>query len=768
MHRSQLNGLDRFTSMVLNRPWIVMIGCLLIMLALANGSRLVTITNDYRVLFKPDNPSYLAFNALKDIYAISDRALIAVAPIEGAVFTRNTLDAIEQLTEAAWQAPYAVRVDSLTNYPYSRSYEDDLVVEPLVKDARSLSKDELTAIRSTALDDVDIAGRLVSQNGRVGGIVINFIMPDDHDAGVLAVTEYLSSLLNEFRTRYTDISFYLTGEVAINRAFFDATQDDLRQLMPIVFAVIVVISIVLLRSLLGTVAICLVLLFSVGSTVGLVGWTGTVISPTNSGIPIIVTVIAVAHAVHIVSNTLLGMKQGLEKKTAIAESLHINYYPVFLTSLTTSIGFLSLNASESPPFHVLGNFVAFGVLCAMMYSFTFLPALLSVLPIRTSGTQNEQIFFEKFADFICAHKGVLLWSTVIVTVVLVSGISRLELTDNWTKYFDDRYQFRKDTDFIIENLSGVETLEYSLQAGRENGITDPEYLRQVEAFAEWFRQQMEVRSVQAFSDLMSRLNKNLNGDNPEYYRLPDNPQLAAQYLLLYELSLPFGRDLNDRIDVGKTSTRMTVVMNNLTTKHQKQLDSRAQAWVAENAPGLTSAASGFSIVIAHLTDLNIHGMLRGTIGAMALISLILIVVFRSVRIGLISLIPNFIPAAMSFGLWGFLVGNIGMAASVITAIAFGIVVDDTIHFLSKYLRFSRQNMPAPEAIRATFRTVGHALWSTTIILAAGFLVFSVSGFEISWTLGYLVAITILFALATDFFLLPALLLAIDKKGKTTS
>ncbi len=200
-----------------------------------------------------------------------------------------------------------------------------------------------------------------------------------------------------------------------------------------------------------------------------------------------------------------------------------------------------------------------------------------------------------------------------------------------------------------------------------------------------------------------------------------------------------------------------------TSQGLRRLDGRAQDWLSANMPDRAAAATGLSMVFAHLSQRNIEGMLRGTIIAMAIVSFILILVFRSVRLGLVSLIPNFIPAAMSFGLWGYLFGRVGIASSVVTAIAFGIVVDDTIHFLSHYLKARRKGLPAPEAVRSTFNAVGQALWSTTAVLSAGFLVFASSGFEISWALGILVTITIVFALLADFLLLPTLLMAIDRR-----
>ena len=757
--------LNRYIATILRRRWLVVALATLVMLATTAGVRFITVTNDYRVLFSEDNPQLAAFDALENTYSVSKAALIAIAPRDGSVFTRETLGAIEKLTEAAWRTPHSSRVNSLTNYTHSEALDDDLVVAPLVDDASSLSDTDLVRIERTALNAAEIAGRLVAHDGRTAGVAINFILPENADQAVIEITDYLNSILNQAHTSHPDIDYYLTGDVVLDRAFSEATQDDMETLTPIVFLLIVGATIILLRSILGTVAIVAVLVFVINTTMGFAGWNGVVFSPTNAGVPIIVMVIAIADSIHIVTSVLLGMRRGLDRNAAIVESIRINAYPVLITSVTTAIGFLSLNASDSPPFHVLGNYVAFGVLCALIYTMTLLPALLSILPLRAPRVQSEgTAFFDRFADFVIARRTFLLGSVSLVIVVLIIGIPRIELSDNLAQYFDDRYEVRRDTDYIIDNLTGMDKLEYSLSAGREGGITDPDYLRKVDAFAEWYRQQPEVTHVQAFSDIMKRLNKNMHGDDPAFYRLPDDPDLAAQYLLLYELSLPFGSDLNDRIDVAKSATRLVVTTKNAWSRDIRELDKRAQVWLRANAPAFAQEASGLSVVFAHLSLRNINSMLRGTITAMVLISFILIWIFKSVRIGLLSLLPNFIPAIMSFGLWGYLVGHVGIASSVVIAVVFGIVVDDTVHFLSKYLKARREGLPAPEAVRSAFHMVGHALWTTTAVLSVGFLVFATSGFEVSWALGLLVTITIVFALVADFLLLPTLLIAIDRRN----
>ena len=757
--------LERYTTDILRYRWLVVALATLVMLALTAGARFITVTNDYRIMFGEDNPQLLAFNALENTYSVSKAVLIAVTPQDGSVFTREVLGAVEELAEAAWRAPYSSRVNSLTNYTHSEALDDDLIVAPLVDDASSLSDADVVRIERIALNAIEIAGRLVAHDGRTAGVAINFILPENVDQAVIEITDYLNSVLNQARTNHPDIDYYMTGDVVMDRTFADVTKNDMETLTPIVFLIIVGATIILLRSILGTLAIVAVLVFVINTTMGFAGWNGVVFSPTNAGVPIIVMVIAIADSIHIVTSVLLGMRRGLDRNAAIVESIRSNAYPVFITSVTTAIGFLSLNASDSPPFHVLGNYVAFGVLCALVYTMTLLPAVLSILPLRASLTQSDgTAFFDHFADFVIARRKFLLWFVTAVVVGLIIGIPRIELSDNLAQYFDDRYEFRRDTDYIIDNLTGLDKLEYSLNAGRDGGITEPDYLRRVDAFAEWYRAQPEVTHVQAFSDIMKRLNKNMHGDDPAFYRLPEDSDLAAQYLLLYEFSLPFGSDLNDRIDVAKSATRLVVVTRNAWSRDLRELDERAQVWLRANAPVFAHEASGLSIIAAHLTLRNIHSMLRGTITAMALISFILVWIFKSVRIGLLSLLPNFIPAIMSFGLWGYLVGHVGIASSVVIAVVFGIVVDDTIHFLSKYLKARREGLPAPEAVRYTFNTVGHALWTTTAVLSAGFLVFATSGFEVSWALGLLVTTTIIFALVADFLLLPTLLIAIDRRN----
>ena len=765
--------LEACIAAVMGRRWAVLAASLLaVVLLAAGGARLAQVDVDVRNHFGEDDPHIVALDRLEDTYALSDAALVVAAPQDGAVFTRDALTAIEELTERLWQTPYVTRVDSIANYSHSEGFEDELVVEPLIDEAAALTDKDLERIERIALGTEEVAGRFVSRDGRVAGLVVSVALPDDREArqsAKIEVTDFLRSTAAESRLEHAAIDYHLTGELVLNRAMRDAIDDDTGVLAPIVLATMLLAAVVLLRSVWGTVAIVLMLAAVLASAVGFAGWAGMKLYGESGAAFFVLMAVSVAHSVHIIEGMLAGMREGLDRRQAAVRSLEVNMRAVFLTSLTTAIGFLSLNFADMPPFRVMGNMVAFGAMLAFVYAVTLLPAFLSLVPMRARPLRaGRRDVFDLFARFVVTRRTALLWGFGIVIVVLIAGISRIELRENWLELLDESYEFRRSTDFISENFSGVETYEYSLGAGREGGITDVGYLERLDAFAAWFRAQPEVAHVFAVSDIMKRLNKNLHSDDPAFYRLPENSDLAAQYLLLYEFSLPVGRDLNNLIDVGRSSTRMTVVLRSLSTAEKIALDDRAQAWLQQNAPGMETGATGVALVGAHSIQRNIEGMLLGTVVAMGIVSLLLLLVFRSLRLGAISLIPNFVPAAMAMGLWGYAVGEVGVAAAVVTAIAFGIIVDDTIHFMTKYVAARKDGLLPSESVQSAFRSVGKALLATTVVFGLGFLVFGASGLVTNQALGLLVGMTVVIALLADFLFLPPLLMALDGTRETSA
>lgn len=751
---------------VIRYRWMIILSTILLVMAAASGARFLGFSTDYRAFFSKGNPQLEAFERIQNTYTKEDNLMIALEPKNGKVFSREFLAVVEEVTKAAWQTPYSIRVDSITNFQYTWADGDDLIVEDLIEDAFNLSGTDLEKKKKIALNEPLLIHRLINPAADMTAVNMTINLPGKSIMETPEVVGFAREMADDIRKKHPEVNVYLTGIVFMNNAFSEAGQEDMTTLVPIMYLLVFVILSFALRSFLATLVTVVVIAFSILTGMGLGGWFGIQLTPVSANAPTIILTLAVADSIHILITMFHEMRLGKSKQEAILESLRINHQPVFITSLTTAIGFLSLNFGDSPPFWHLGNIVAMGVMMAYVYSVFFLPAVMSVLPLKVkSRAEGRQEFFDRFADFVILHRKRLYWGMLAFIIVIAAQIPRIEIDEKFNEYFDTRYQFRNDNDYVESHLTGFESISYSLSAGESGGISNPEYLATLEKFSEWYRQQPGVIYVNTLTDTMKRLNKNLNYDDPAYYRIPDERNLSAQYLLLYELSLPFGLDLNNQINVDKSSSRFTAVVGSISTHDALELEDRAQAWLKENGlPSMVTHGASPLIMFSHIAKRNLKSMIAGTLLALGLISLVLMVVLRSLKIGLISIIPNIGPVFMTFGVWGLTYREIGFAVAVVAPVALGIIVDDTVHFLSKYLRARREQGKSPEdAVRYSFHTVGTALWVTSLTLVAGFLVLSYSGFTMNSHLGIMTTIAILSALLADFFFLPPLLMKLEGK-----
>jgi predicted RND superfamily exporter protein len=754
-----------FGNWVVRHRWWIIIVTILTVLGAASGMRLLTLKRDNRVFFSEQNPQLQALEALESTYTKNDNVLFVIAPEDGDVFTRQTLAAVEELTKASWQMPYSSRVDSVANFQHTRAEGDDIIVEDLVEGATSLGEADLKRIKQVALSEPQLVNRLVSPSGHVTGVNVNILLPGKSIEEVPKVAEFARRLADDFRKKHSSIDIHLTGAVMSDNAFGEASENDMTTLVPAMFLILIILTGLSLRSVTGTFAALVIIVASMATGMGLAGWLRISLTPASVNAPTIILTLAVADSIHILVTMFHEMHLGKSKHQAIAESLRVNLQAVFLTSVTTAVGFLTMNFSDAPPFRDLGNIVAVGVMAAFVYSVFFLPSLVAVLPVRLKPeTGSGCCQCNRLVDFVINQRKLLFWGTLIATAALTAGILRIELNDDWIKYFGESYDIRRATDFTEKNLTGFYTIEYSLESGESGGISNPQYLTKVEEFANWYRKQPKVVHVNTITDTMKRLNKNMHGDDDSYYRIPEQRDLAAQYLLLYEMSLPFGLDLNNRINVDKSAARMVVILRGTTTSELRAMDKGARAWLKANAPkSMFTYGSGLSVIWAHISGRNINSMLGASFGALVLISGLLIFALQSVKLGFLSMIPNLAPAFMAFGIWGMVVGQVGLGLSVIVSLTLGIVVDDTVHFLSNYLRARREHHMGPSgAVRHSFNTVGTAMWVTTVVLVAGFLVLSLSGYKMNSHMGLMTATTITLALALDFLFLPSLLMKVEE------
>ncbi len=756
----------RFAERVLAARWLVILTTLFLVALASSGIALLEFSANYRIFFDDDNPQLLDLEALENTYGKNENIVFLIVPDDGDATSQNALSAAVWLTEAAWRTPYSRRVDSLANFQYTTADGDDLYVRDLV-DPQELSRAETRSrIRAIALSDPRIAGSILALKGDVSVVNVTVELPEEGLLEAVAeVAEFARSVAAEVEERFPDLDLRIVGTVMINQTFLEASINSQKIFLPASLLLMALILGILTRGWAGVAATGLVIIFSILASLGLGAWVGLPFSPPVSPAPTIVLMIVVANCVHLLVALQQRLRAGDSKHDAIVESIRLNLHPVFLASLTTAIGFLSMNFSEVPPYRHLGDFVAFGILVSFILSVTFLPALLSLLPVRTAKDRWPRgPTMNVLADAVLRYRKTLFFGWFVMVSAMILAIPQNELNDVLVHFFDESVEFRQDTDFMDEHLSGNTLLEYSLQASDEGGAINPHFLAEVSDFADWYREQPSVRHVAVITDTFRQLNKSLHGDDPDAYRIPESQELAAQYLLLYELSLPQGLDLNNQIDRSRSATRVSISAATLSSQELLALNARAEAWLKENAPHVADINStGPAALFAYIGQRNIRAMLVGTIVVLLAISAILLIALRSLRLGLISIVPNLIPAVLGFGVWGLTVGQVGLSLSVVVAMTVGIVVDDTVHFLSKYRRARREYGQDPEeAVRYAFDTAGRALFTTTVVLVAGFLIFMFSPFVPTAQVGALTAMIIAFALIADLTLLPALLTAVDR------
>ena len=761
--------------LTIEHPWKIILGTLVLIAICASGLRFISVETDYEVFFDGHNERLQAHRDIENLYGRVDSVSFTLKPQSGEVFTPEFLNILEELTEAAWQIPYSNRVDSLTNFPYTYAEEDDLVVEFLFEDPQSMDLETIQKRKDFALNDIRLENA-INPEASVTGILVTVQLPEGNKDATYEVSDYARMMAKEFTAKHPDIEIYLSGSILLSEAFLTASTKGTGKLMSIMFVVCLVLSGILLRSIQASFVMLVLAISSVMMALGIAAMFGIPITGPSSSGPVIISAIAIANTIHLMSSYLLSTRRGVVKNEALVDALQQNLKPIFLTSLTTTIGFLCLNLSDVPPYRYLGTTAAIGVVCGFILSFSLIPAILALLPLskthrnkglaKTDHAVRKTDAWDKLGTFVAQNPKPLALSVLVLAVISSSLIPNNTIDDRLIQYFDEETPIRSHTKFVMENLSPFYAMSLTIPSNDTGGISDPEYLRYLEKLTLWTRSQPEVQSVVSLTDTYKQLNKNMHGDDEAWYKLPDSRELASQYLLLYELSLPYGKDLTNQIDIDKSASKLWIGFYDLPSSKMREFDQRMIAWMKNNIPAhMQSPPTGPPLLFAYIwndaTMSNVYGMLT----AIALIAIVIAMAMKSIKLGIVSLIPNLIPAGMAYGVWSLINGQIDIGSSIVAVISFGIIVDDTIHFLSKYQKSRADGLSAEEAIRECFSKVGRALTVTTAALIAGFLVLTSSHFSMNVSMGLLTSLAIGFALLLDFLLLPYILMKVDSKAK---
>jgi len=758
------------TTLPVERPWLVIFTSLLLVACIGYFLQFVSPSVNFKDMLGENYPGLTDYDYLQTQYIPDDNLLVLIEAKSGDAFDADILAGVYELTAALWKTPFSARVDSVTNFQFSEANGDDLVVDALVSDPEFLTTDRLAKVKHIALNDPIALHGVVNPQGNVLAINVTFNFPLLAPDEKLIAYDFVDKLSAQYREDYPQTNVYVGGLTALDATVMNLSMKETGLFLALVILISIVLLILLLRVVLLVLAIIPMLLFSVISAMALAGMMGWKLTPFTTTVPMIILIIGIADAVHLITVYVHQLNKGKAKKAALAHSIAINRKAIFITSITTAIGFLTLNFSGSTSIAALGNEAAFGVMIACLLSLTFLPAVLVLLPgkSRVNKAGNEA-FYQSLTHCLYHYRKAILSVTAVIVVSLSLSAMQNVFNDTIPTYFDKSLPWRQANDFSEAQFGSAYNFTYSLKSDGVGGVANPKYLADVEKFTQYLRSIEQVSYVKSIADTFKRLNKSMHADDQKFYTLPESKALAAQYLLLYEMSLPFGLGLDNQINHDKSATKLLASFRSMSVSEVLAMEATINHWLATNLPHIEYVGSGVQIMFAHLMERDTKGLTLGAIYGLMIISMLLIFIFKSLRIGLLSIFPNLVPIISAFGVWGLLFTQVGFGLAMVSGMSIGVIVDDTVHFLSKYLHARRESGLSPkQAVTFAFETVAPSIVFTTLILVAGFLsMVLVSEFRVNTDMGKMTSIILLFALVFDLVVLPVLLMVFDREDLTT-
>lgn len=759
---------DTVIDALIKYRWAFFVASLALSAFMFSGFKYFSFDASPRIYFDEGYAPYEDFLEMEDTYGRDFKVFIMLSALEGDIFEADHLQALNELTLKGWLMPFVSRVDSLSNFQFTYSEDDELYVEDLLPEEQFNNRQLIAARKEFALASQETAGRLVSLDGKHAAVIFSLYMTGEQTqgAGAIELMDSIYQFKDALKSKYPTIDIAVTGNLPSTYHNVDVATKDITYMVPVMFGLMFLLLGILLRSASTIFVALIVAVFASLGALGAGAWLGISYSMLSMNALIIGITVSIAHCIHIFTQMFHELKTK-PKMDALSSSLKINFYAVSMTSLTTVIGFLSLNANDLPPAVALGNAAALGTALAWLFSLTMLPALVSLLPFKQPKT--SELFIErqmsKIANFIIRRRYSVLIAMSALTLLMIFLSFSNQLNDRLIETLHEPHIFRTDTTAVDEHFGALYVYNYDMDSGEENGVADPAFLHDMDKFARFLRAQPQITSVYAFSDIIKRLNQSMHNDDPAFYKIPDSRALIAQYILFYEMSVPYGLDLNNQVTPDKRKSLIIVGLPSMETSADIELDQKIKQWIKINLPEKHQASNAsISTIWSYLTVDSLKNSLEGSIIALTLISIILLFLLRSLRYGIISLIPNILPATFGFGFWFLYSGNVGLGLTCVMIITIGIVVDDTVHFLVKYQKALKdQNGNAEEAIRITFKQVGPALFITTLVLASGFSVLGLSQIVINSALGQVTSVILIAAFFLDILLLPALLLIVDRK-----
>jgi len=753
--------MQRYLTFVQRFRWFIALGIPLLVLILAYSLKDLAIDGSYRIWFGKESKILTDYDRFRQTFGNDDTLIVAFKDPNG-IFTPKALSSIDRLTQIFWTMPYVARVDSLSNYQYIHTNPqepDDIVVEDFIQDINQSTPEYLENRRRIAVADPLLQNAFISPDATTTMIAVRLIPKvNDKSDKSMEIMQRVEKILAQEHQR-TGYHYWLHGGPPLNKAFVTIATADMI-FVPIILLVAMLLLYGLFRRASGALIPIGVVSFTFLSVLAIQVLLGYKLNNFTINLPVFIIAIGIADAVHIYSVWLQLRQEGTPNLQAVTQSMEKNFLPIFLTSLTTAIGFATLTISDVVPVFTLGVATASGAILAFIISVLWMPAVLLILTREVPQSNTHPLLQQKswgYGAFILRNNTKILGITTLLFLVLSLGLWHVRVDSNTIRYFDQEVPIRQSTNFIMNHLTGPMSYEIVVDTHHKDGIKDPDFLKTVELFYQEFQAQYpDVRHLSSLMDIVKRFNKVVNHQDA----IPNNPNLIAQYLLLYSLSLPQGMEINDKMDINEQQLRITAQVNIVDTSKDLAMIDYIKRWWSQTP--YTASVQGQTAMFAYMQHDVTNTLIYSLSLAILLVSLVMLLIFKRPKLLWVFLLPNILPVVLVVGLMGWLDISIDLGVAIAGAIIIGVAVDDTIHFLVKYFEARQRGLKIEETFDEVLQYAGKAILFTTIILSSSFAIFAFSDFTPNQNFGIVTAFALIIALVVDLLLLPALLSLTDQ------
>ncbi|MVF14477.1 MMPL family transporter [Ketobacter sp. MCCC 1A13808] len=767
--------------------WLVGAVSLLILVGCSYLAQQVRTDNSFEAFFDESDPAYLAYQVHQENFG-SDEIIYLMYDASGyehGVFNRELVNKIQDLTaEIDSKVPFVRRVMSVTNAELMMVDGDDLIISSLDEEM-PLSQKRLLELSNSLKKRKLYEGNLYSKDLAWGGILVEMSRTStdplekiqfDPEKGSAMDNLYpmvSNAVLEDIlqNPKYADIPFSVSGDVPLNAAYNEILVDELGSLGVVCLLIIAVILGVFFRgNLIAVIAPIGVVILSFVMTVAFIEAMGWHLDMGFGIAPVLLMAVGIAHAVHITSEFLILARRYEDREKALYETLYLVGTPCLLTSITTMVGFASMSLTPIRTVAHAGIYMSFGVLSAFFLSVVLLTFFLSFMksPATRRPAKPAPVTLNNLlsgcAQFTLNNSKKLMSLFLVVLAVSFWGISKLRVDSNWLMDFTDRVPVKVDAVKIDNTMTGLNPLAFLLDTKKEGGIKNPEFLKELERLqAEVETHFPLVRKSTSIVDLVKELNQSMNNDDPAYYRIPDSRELISQYLLVYEIS--GGEDLRSFVSEDYSKALLQIRAQLVYASELQSFEQQMNEYLA--AHRLTESEKSTSgmgaLLITLLTYIN-FSQIEGLTIAVIAITLVISVIYGSLKMGLVSMIPNLGPIIVVAGLMGLYGVVLDTTKLFIATIALGIAVDDTIHLVTRFrLEFQKIGNYRQAYVNAV-QEVGRALIITTLSLVLGLCVLLLSLMSAQVWFGLLLALAMVLALVFDIFIMPILIIGLKPFG----